>query len=118
MRQLILTLCIVFATFFSVAQEVEQPDTVDILPSDSLHEEFYMVAPAIEFIPADEPPELIADRLSCIQNEFPLTYNKTVHSFIDYFTVRENSPNQFSAEKTFTFRFSKSTWRNIIYRMT
>lgn len=40
-----------------------------------------------EYIP-DVPGDLVQDRLSCIEKEIPLTYNNTVKSFIDYFTVR------------------------------
>ncbi len=41
-----------------------------------------------EYIP-EVSEELIADRLSCIQNEIKLTYNHQILSFIDYF-VRRN----------------------------
>ncbi|HEX8529096.1 MAG TPA: transglycosylase SLT domain-containing protein [Cytophagales bacterium] len=37
------------------------------------------------------PQELIADQLSCLQNEIPLSYNNTVQSFINYFTIRKRS---------------------------
>lgn len=37
------------------------------------------------------PHELIADQLSCLQNEIPLSYNNTVQSFINYFTIRKRS---------------------------
>lgn len=61
-----------------------------VMPTDSLHEELYVVAPAIDFIPGEDTPELVADRLSCVSTSaFPLTYNKTVQSFIDYFTIRD-----------------------------
>ena len=61
-----------------------------LIASDSIHEELYVVAPAIDFVPGEDSPELVADRLSCLSKpEFPLTYNKTVQSFIDYFTIRD-----------------------------
>ncbi len=41
-----------------------------------------------EFIPANDDPLVIEDRLKCIQNTIPLTYNERVHGFIDFFTVR------------------------------
>jgi membrane-bound lytic murein transglycosylase D len=34
------------------------------------------------------PDELVADRLSCLEKDVKLTFNKTIKSFIDYFTVR------------------------------
>lgn len=59
------------------------------VPKDSLHKEFYLVAPAYEYIPGDETPELISGRLACIESTIPLRSNKTVHAFIQYFTVRD-----------------------------
>jgi membrane-bound lytic murein transglycosylase D len=41
-----------------------------------------------EFIPAEDNPLLIEDRLKCLQKTIPLTYNDRVHGFIDFFTVR------------------------------
>ncbi|WP_237587103.1 lytic transglycosylase domain-containing protein [Pontibacter russatus] len=41
----------------------------------------------IEYIP-NEPDEVIADRLSCIETEIPLEFNNYVRNFIDYFTIR------------------------------
>ena len=43
----------------------------------------------LEYIPGDDTPELIADRLSCLQKAIPLEYNDKVHGFINYFTVRD-----------------------------
>jgi membrane-bound lytic murein transglycosylase D len=39
------------------------------------------------------PDDLIADRLSCLEKEngVKLTYNKTIRSFIDYFTIRNRN---------------------------
>jgi membrane-bound lytic murein transglycosylase D len=54
-------------------------DTLQIIPA----------FPAdVEYIPGNDTPELLSDRLLCIQQQIPLTYNTTVHGFIDYFTVR------------------------------
>jgi len=41
----------------------------------------------VEYIP-NEPNEVIADRLSCIEATIPLAFNNYVRSFIDYFTIR------------------------------
>lgn len=60
-----------------------------IIPKDSLHKEFYLVAPAYEYIPGDETPEIISTRLACIEKTIPLKNNKTIHAFIQYFTVRD-----------------------------
>jgi membrane-bound lytic murein transglycosylase D len=39
----------------------------------------------------DVPDELIADRLSCLEKEIKLTYNKKIRGFIDYFTVKNRN---------------------------
>lgn len=64
-------------------------DTTHVEPSENIHQEYYLVAPDLEYVPSDEPSELIADRLSCIQTEFPLVFNENIRGFIDYFTVRD-----------------------------
>ncbi|MBM3177622.1 MAG: LysM peptidoglycan-binding domain-containing protein [Bacteroidetes bacterium] len=91
LKNLILVFVLVGSAPLLAAQDLALPttDTTEVVATDSLHEEFYEVAPAIEFVPGDEPPGLLEDRLSCIDSDFPLTYNKTVHSFIDYFTIRD-----------------------------
>lgn len=43
--------------------------------------------------------ELLADRLSCIQKQIPLTCNNKVASFIDYFTVRNRNYTQTMLER-------------------
>ena len=45
------------------------------------------------------PAELIEDRLGCIVQTMPLTFNKTVNSFINYFTVRRRSYTQTMLER-------------------
>ncbi|MEQ9593197.1 MAG: LysM peptidoglycan-binding domain-containing protein [Cyclobacteriaceae bacterium] len=42
-----------------------------------------------DYVPSSESPELVADRLSCIQSQIPLKYNERVHAFINYFTVKD-----------------------------
>ena len=43
-----------------------------------------------EYVP-DFSYEEVQDRLSCLDSQVPLSYNKVVKSFIDYFTVRDRS---------------------------
>jgi membrane-bound lytic murein transglycosylase D len=82
---------------FSYGQSVAQNDSLKsvlpevplVLPKDSLHKELYLVTPDYEYIPGDETPELISTRLACIEGTIPLKNNKTVHGFIQYFTVRD-----------------------------
>lgn len=77
------------------AQEVLAPDSIadqvesDILAGDSLADPTLFALPQkYEYIPAEETPELVMDRLSCIQQTIPLTYNNNVHGFINFFTIR------------------------------
>jgi membrane-bound lytic murein transglycosylase D len=93
MRVCAVVLFFVFASMLAQAQEplsdtlslpeptgepiaTDTTATLLILPSD------------LEYIPGDDTPELIEDRLACIEKQIPLTYNRTVHGFIDFFTVR------------------------------
>jgi len=90
--------CLCFLSFSLLAQD-PQPDTLalpepegeliaaDTIPIDSVDSVFAQVQ-QLEYIPADDTPELVADRLSCLQQRIPLTYNSTVHGFINYFTMR------------------------------
>ena len=70
------------------AQDLIVKDTLAgdlILPIDTT---ITLIMPNnLEYIPADATPQLIADRLGCLQKTIELTYNSKVHSFIDYFTI-------------------------------
>src|SRR5258706_4560386 len=48
-----------------------------------------ILAANLEYIPAEESAELIADRLQCVQQKIPLDYNDKVAAFINYFTIRD-----------------------------
>jgi membrane-bound lytic murein transglycosylase D len=80
----------------------QQPDTVvvDTLEIAVAEEELlykedttasvsYELPSEIEYIPGDDLPAIVKDRLQCLQQTIPLTYNDRVHSFINYFTVRD-----------------------------
>ncbi len=51
--------------------------------------EFYSLPKELEYIPGDDDPLIIRDRLSCIEGNIPLVYNSKIHAFINYFTVRD-----------------------------
>lgn len=69
----------------SIAEQVE----ADILARDSVTELLmFALPPPYEFIPAEETPELVMDRLACLQSTVPLTYHSNVHGFINFFTIR------------------------------
>jgi len=98
MRYFVLAIFFVFSSTFLFAQEQEEEtDTItvelptptgDLIPLDSVPITLIVLPIELEYIPADETPELLADRLGCLQQVIPLTYNSTVHGFINYFTVR------------------------------
>jgi membrane-bound lytic murein transglycosylase D len=69
---------IVQAATFSAAYEL----SFDTLNAIGIGEE---IAESIGFEPT-VPDDLLIDRLSCIQNEIPLTFHPQVRAFVDYFT--------------------------------
>ena len=83
----------------SFAQNEEEKDSIVVVQSaivvdslvlkDTIKTELVSLPSDLDFIPADETPELIADRLACLQKTIELPYNSKVHAFIDYFTVRD-----------------------------
>ncbi len=84
----------VFAANFALAQD-PLPDTLSLpeptgesLAPDSTVATLLILPSDLEYIPGDDTPELIEDRLNCLEKQIPLTYNNTVHGFIDFFTVR------------------------------
>ncbi len=81
---------LILFSFSSVAQDVIVKDTLGgdlILPIDTTAT--LLMPNNLEYIPADASPQLIADRLGCLQRTIELTYNNKVQSFIDYFTIRD-----------------------------
>lgn len=81
--------------FVPVGAQVVPRDTIieqvesGLLAADTLSDPTLFVLPLpYEYIPAEETPELVADRLSCIERTIPLKYNHTVHGFINFFTIR------------------------------
>ncbi|GAB2528707.1 lytic transglycosylase domain-containing protein [Rufibacter soli] len=61
--------------------------TVSELPVLQVKDSTKVLSDSIEFIPV-ETDELIQDRLSCLEQEIPLEFNKQVRGLIDYFTIR------------------------------
>jgi membrane-bound lytic murein transglycosylase D len=60
--------------------------------------EYDSVHQAYDYIPDINYAE-IADRMGCLDTEIPLTFNKTVKSFIDYFSVRNRDYTRGVLEK-------------------
>jgi membrane-bound lytic murein transglycosylase D len=91
-------LVITFGMLNAWAQEPEAvPDSVEVAlaeeemlyKEDSASLAFYTLLSDVEFIPGDDRPDVIQDRLNCLQKDIPLHYNHRIHSFINYFTVRD-----------------------------
>lgn len=100
-----LSLRIIFAIFFAFTTLCTHAQEADSIIIDSLEvavaeEEilykedstslaFYELPSEIEYIPGDDLPAIVQDKLQCIQKTIPLVYNDRVHGFINYFTVRD-----------------------------
>ena len=94
---------LIWITIFSVPALCQvQPDSVvvDSLEIAAAEEEmlykedtadfvFYNLPSPLEYVPGDDDPALLRDRLSCIQKTVPLRYNDKIHAFINYFTVKD-----------------------------
>jgi membrane-bound lytic murein transglycosylase D len=50
---------------------------------------FYELPSEMEYVPGDDSPAMVEDKLQCLQKTIPLVYNERVHGFINYFTVRD-----------------------------
>lgn len=67
----------------AVAEEemLYKEDTADFV--------YYALPTELEYVPGDDHPDILADRLACISDNIPLIYNDKIHAFINYFTVRD-----------------------------
>ena len=94
-------LCLFLVTSFPAFSQI-QPDSVvvdslevavaeeDLLYKSDTADFVYFVLPSeLEYIPGDDDPAMIEDRLACIERTMPLTYNERIHAFINYFTVKD-----------------------------
>ncbi|GGK61950.1 transglycosylase SLT domain-containing protein [Rufibacter glacialis] len=68
------------------AVQARQTTVLD-LPVVQVKDTTKVLVDSVEFIPV-ETDELIQDRLSCLEQEIPLEFNKQVRGLIDYFTIR------------------------------
>lgn len=101
-RLLFLLLFITSSALHVTAQEIIAPDTtaidsleIAVAEDERLYKEdstsfaFYELPSDVEYIPGDDLPVIIEERLRCVQQTIPLVYNTRIHSFINYFTVRD-----------------------------
>lgn len=77
---------VVMTTFLGFSQDPAK--ATDTLSSVPLNADFIQSGPEVEHVPADTPADLIADRMTCIESEFPLTLNVHVRGQIDRFTLK------------------------------
>jgi membrane-bound lytic murein transglycosylase D len=91
-----------FAIFSTAAFSQVQPDSVVIdsvevaeaeeellFKTDTADYIYYALPTELEYVPGDDHPMLIEDRMRCLEKNMPLHYNDKVHAFINYFTVRD-----------------------------
>ncbi len=71
----------------AINMEIEQDDVV--LLADTVTPNFVASPYNQEFVPADETPEVLTERLLALQKDVPLNYNEKVHGFINYFLIRD-----------------------------
>lgn len=106
-RLLVRSISVVTAIFFftctgTISYGQVQPDSVvvdslevavaeeDLLFKEDTADFVYFAIPGdLEYIPGDDDPELIRDRLTCLEKTIPLVYNERIHAFINYFTVKD-----------------------------
>lgn len=69
--------------------EVADAEEEIIFKEDTSDYVYYALPTEVEYIPGDDDPIVISDRLSCIEKNIPLVYNDKIHAFINYFTVKD-----------------------------
>lgn len=69
--------------------EVAAAEEEMLYKEDTADYVYYYVPSALEYVPGDDSPIVVADRLSCLEKNMPLVYNDKIHAFINYFTVRD-----------------------------
>jgi membrane-bound lytic murein transglycosylase D len=69
--------------------EVAQAEEEMLYKEDTADFVYFAMPSSQEYIPGDDDPMVFQDRLACIRGNIPLHYNDRIHSFINYFTVRD-----------------------------
>jgi membrane-bound lytic murein transglycosylase D len=98
-KPILLTAFIIFSTFaFGQVQpdsvvidslEVAEAEEEMMYKTDTADYIYYALPTELEYIPGDDHPSLIEDRLRCLEKNMPLHYNDKIHAFINYFTIRD-----------------------------
>lgn len=69
--------------------EIAEAEEDMLYKEDTTDYVFYSLPTDLEYIPGDDDPIVIQDRLRCLKTTIPLVYNDKVHAFINYFTVKD-----------------------------
>lgn len=69
--------------------EIAEAEEEILFKEDTTGFVYFSLPVDLEYIPGDDDPAILRDRLSCIESSIPLTYNERTHAFINYFTVRD-----------------------------
>ncbi len=69
--------------------EIAEAEEEMLYKEDTADYVFYSLPAELEYIPGDDDPAIIGDRLRCIEKTIPLVYNEKIHAFINYFTVKD-----------------------------
>lgn len=104
----VLILFILFISISSIAQEpTPVVDTLEVavveeeilFKEDTADYVFYALTSDVEYVPGEDAPALVRDRLACLQQTIPLPYNDRIHSFINFFTVRDREYTRMVAQR-------------------
>lgn len=69
--------------------EVAAAEEEILFKEDSADFVYYYLPTETEYVPGEDSPALIDDRLNCIEGKIPLRYNDKIQAFINYFTIRD-----------------------------
>lgn len=69
--------------------EVAEAEEQMMYKEDTADYVFYYLPTELEYVPGDDHPDILRDRLKCIEQKIPLVYNDKIHAFINYFTVKD-----------------------------
>lgn len=69
--------------------EIAEAEEEMLYKEDTSDYVFYYLPNDLEYVPGDDDPTILRDRLSCLEADIPLIYNDKVHAFINYFTVKD-----------------------------
>jgi membrane-bound lytic murein transglycosylase D len=103
---------LIFLLIGSAATAQELPDSVSVdslevvsaenemlYKEDSIDLPYYSLPIDLEYIPGDDDPMVIADRLKCAQKTIPMLYNEKTHAFINFFTVKDREYTRMIIER-------------------